>query len=331
MQKSDLKQKLLQGVNRVEQSMKNIAKSKNVVVGIIDEGKFLAQIDIEEYIDILRKEGYEVDVVKTYTGIDPRKKPKKGEKIIKENLLSDFRMYRIFKNTKKTDVMQIELDFIKHASDIDKNYRQGFVAAKYRDLAESNEDSWYNTYKTILEEFSSKDADIVYAKEHWGELSVEDKKKFITETNKKYRNLICENPKDFVINWDEVKNIGGDAAYISQRLGKDKKSENEIVSDVYRYATPESWTRDPLDDFTSTLKNIIHENIHYGQDIGKTDMPKYLLDYNEEHYILPKDVPETEKMEFAVPAYFLQPLESEAKRVDVQIMKGILKKIGKDK
>ena len=295
----------------------NPKKAKNVAIGFIDESKFLNRdVSIEDYIEILKKEGYNVELHSTNIGINP---------MIRDEV--EVRTFQISKYTDETDVAKLELDFIKNASDIDKNYRQGFVALKYNDIVKNNPDSWYNTYKTILEDYSSQDADIVYAKENWGKMSVEDKKKFITETNQKYRNLICENPKECVINWDKAKSIGGDASYDSQRLGINKKSENDIVSDVYSYSTPQSSPRRPDEDFTKTLRNIVHENIHYGQDVGKSDIPTYLLEYNDENYINPMNVPESQKFLGITPAYNLQPLEIEAKGRDARIVTGILEKM----
>lgn len=43
-------------------------------------------------------------------------------------------------------------------------------------------------------------------------------------------------------------------------------------------------------DFKSTLDAILHENYHFSQDIGKTEMPDWLIDFNRDHYIKPHSV-----------------------------------------
>lgn len=311
------------------QHIKKTPTSKKVVVGLIDERKFVAQIDIEDYIQTLRQQGYDIEVIETYTALDTKKfgqniTETKNYKAAEAASQSEFRIFRISTNTESTDMAQIDMDFINHASDIDKNYRQGFVAQKYRKIAVEDEDSWYNTYKTILEEYSSKDADILYAKEHWKDMDIEAKKHFIEETNQKFRNLICEDPKSCTINWGAAEELGGDASYDPQRLGSSALSESDIQSDTYAYSIPHHRST-----FENTLLNIIHENLHYGQDIGKTDMPKYLLDHNTDNYILPRDIPGIETYGFSKPAYTLQPLEIEAKVADHKILQGILEHMEK--
>ena len=314
---------------RAIQHIKKTPTSKKVVVGLIDERQFVAQIDIEDYIQTLRQQGYDVEVIETYTALDTKKfgqnvRGNTNYKAAEAASQSEFRIFRISTTTESTDMAQIDMDFINHASDIDKNYRQGFVAQKYRKIAVEDEDSWYNTYKTILEEYSSKDADILYAKEHWKDMDIEAKKRFIEETNQKFRNLICEDPKSCTINWGAAEDLGGDASYDPQRLGSSALSESDIQSDTYAYSIPHRRST-----FEETLLNIIHENLHYGQDIGKTDMPKYLLDHNTDNYILPRDIPGIETYGFSKPAYTLQPLEIEAKVADHKILQGVLEHMEK--
>lgn len=261
-----INQALRQADNLVQQP-----KSTGVLVGVLDEG-FMPSVQMDDFIKQLEKEGFRVEQAGDHMGK---------------------KTYKVFSDTgNNVDIELLQKQFLANATEKDKKARLAALGLYY-DSAKADPDSWYKTYKEVMTEYLLNDPDVIEAKKNWYKMSEWDRYKFTNQTNRKIRHLIEENP--LPVSYGRPTK-GANASYGAQRLGskatKELEAGAEIDYDMYFF--------DPKSDFESLLGGIVHENYHYSQDIGKSDIPKWLLDYNIDNY----NNGATSVME-----YFAQPIE----------------------
>lgn len=221
------------------------------VIGMLDES-LMTSVNMDDFIQDLEREGFHVE----YTGNN-----KLGKK-----------QYRILASADSdVDIEKMQMRLLKNASETDRDARLAAVGL-VSDRAEP--DKWYDTYETIATNYLLNDPDVEIAYKNWRNMSEWERYKFVNQTNRKIRHLITESP--LPVEYRRIEGVGA-AAYDTQRLGAQAKQFSEIDYDVYRFNPKE-------DDFATMIDNLVHENYHYSQDIGKTDIPKSVLDYNEDHY-----------------------------------------------
>ncbi len=221
-------------------------------IGFLDEG-FMPSIKMDDFIADLEKEGYRIE----YAGDHMGKKT-----------------YKIFADIDNdADIELAQRRLLQSASDRDKDARLAAVGMYY----DPRRTDWYNTYKEITTEYLLNDPDVVAAQRNWDQMSEWERYKFTSQTNRKIRRLINEDPLSVSYKRPDA---GAAAAYEPQRMGSEAAKQLEkgvsIDYDTYYF--------NPNTDFENLLGDIVHENYHYSQDIGKAETPKWLLDYNIDNY-----------------------------------------------
>ena len=127
----------------------------------------------------------------------------------------------------------------------------------------------------------SHDADVEKARKNWDNMSEWDKYKFEHQTNRKIRRFI--NPEATPAGYEMTPEFAA-AAYNPQRIGSEAEKTAKALDGVDLYnINPKN------DTFEKAMENLVHENYHYAQDIGKTETPKWLLDFNMDNYTISKE------------------------------------------
>lgn len=227
--------------------------SSQKVIGFLDEG-FMPSVKMDDFITDLEKEGYRIEYNGDYMGK---------------------KTYKIFADADKdADIELIQKQLLKNASDNDKDARLAAVGMYYDPRSP---DSWYDAYKEMTTTYLLNDPDVAAAQRNWSQMSEWEKYKFTNQTNRKIRHLISEDPLPVSYKRPDA---GAAASYGPQRMGtkQTKELENGKVIDYDTYYF------NPNQDFEDVLGDIVHENYHYSQDIGKAETPKWLLDYNMDNY-----------------------------------------------
>ena len=144
-----------------------------------------------------------------------------------------------------------------------------------------NPESWYTQYDESVREMLSHDADVEKARKNWDNMSEWDKYKFEHQTNRKIRRFI--NPEATPAGYEMTPEFAA-AAYNPQRIGSEAEKTAKALDGVDLYnINPKN------DTFEKAMENLVHENYHYAQDIGKTETPKWLLDFNMDNYTISKE------------------------------------------
>ena len=265
--------------------------TKRTKIGFLDT-TFITKLDTDDFIKNLEKDGYSVEIV--------------GQK-------GPYKLYDIFTNAEKDiDIEQLQKDFLKQASsNADKDVRLTALGNYYAYLEHDAPDSWYNTYEEIITSYLSQDPDIAQAYTNWHKMSTTERFDFIDKTNRKIRHLISEEP--LIVSYNRPPNNGA-ASYNPSRIGS---TAQLLGHDTYGFR-PESQDR-----FEDILDNLIHENYHYCQDIGKTQLPKWLADFNLDNYIQPN--------EHLLSEYKVQPLERPAQAIGKKVSKNVLNNLIKQR
>lgn len=237
------------------------------IIGFLDEGK-MSDYDIDDVIKSLEKEGYRVEYIRTYDGAQ-------GEQYRQYKIVSDI--------DTDVEIKPVERVFIDNAlNEGDLDLRLAAVGLK-DDLTRRDPDSWYEIYRQLVVEDLSKDPEVQEAYANWKTMSEWDRYEFIDRTNRKIRHKIDK--QALPVSYERTPK-GAGASYVPQRHGSDAKVDlakgKTIDMDEYTFRTDL--------DFKSTLGAILHENYHFSQDIGKTEMPDWLIDFNRDHYIKPHGV-----------------------------------------
>jgi hypothetical protein len=241
---------------------------------------------MDDFIQQLQKEGYRVEYLRTFYGS---------------------RQFQIVAETDGVaDINLLQKKFLDNASVTDKDARLGAIGYLDYQTAKGNPDSWYNTYNELVTAYLNNDPDIMKAYNNWDNMSEYERYQFIDQTNRKIRRLINENPLPV-----SYTSAPKGASYGINRIGtkaKDKLSKGyEIDFDEYTFRTDQ--------DFKTTLNQVIHENYHYSQDIGKSDTPDWLLDYNADNYVNSNGI---------IGNYNVQPIERPALQIGRNISKSVI-------
>lgn len=238
------------------------ATSKQLI-GQFDE-LLMPSTNIDDFAETLQKEGY---IIERY------------EKVHPFNEKSKVRAFRIYANAGSSggDIQTLQYEFMKKATDADKNARLASSGNIYWPLATS--DSPAVRYKEMVVEALKNDPEVKEAFENWEKMTARQKYEFEDRTNRKIRRLISGENKP-PVSYVRVENPATDgASYLPQRIGKDAKSVVDF--DEYSLNQYKEFT------FRETLDNRIHENYHNFQDLGKSDISKDILDYNLDNYVRP--------------------------------------------
>ncbi len=272
--------KLATGAKAVKAAT-NVDVSKMKQIALLDE-RYLSRIDdVDAYIIQLESQGYRIEQIGARTGIGW-----KGTKT--------YRQFAVYKDT--DDIEAAQKAFLAAAGDkTDAAYRRTFITNVYTRDMKNNPDSWMNTYDELVTGYLANDADVIAARKNWSRMSDTEKQTFIAQTNDKIRGLITENVPDAEIRIMNGDNVAG-ASFDPVRL----ETGADVTIDRYNYSTEES--------FDNILESLIHENKHFGQDVGKSDLPRWLLADNimDGNYWMP----ESRNM-LPDELYLWQPVEAE--------------------
>ncbi len=225
----------------------------DVIIGRFSTDQFETQEHMNVFINRLVAQGYQCSHLGSFMGYYNTKRIH----INKPN-------HEYIITVNDGDVEQRQREFISMAeNDLDALYRQSSVANIYLAQAYRDPDSWMNKYSDMVVDFFTYDADVQNAKKHWSTMSNIERQKFIAHANDKIRGLIAERVPNAEINLID-KTTGYAAAYAPQR-----QNNKNIQTDIYYHNTTQ--------DFEYILENLIHENKHYAQDLGLTDLPTWLI------------------------------------------------------
>ena len=296
--KSKIAQKLSKGDNvlrsdgevvKLSKASKYTGKSKGGYIGYLFEG-FTPSDQLDVFIKQLEKEGYHIEPGEDYMNL---------------------KSYRIFSDTgSDVDIESLQKQFLANATGNDKNIRL-VALGKYYDNVLLEPNSWLNTYKNVVTNYVLNDPDIMEAQRNWENMSEWDRYVFMDRTNRKIRHLVAETP--LPVSYSRPSK-GANASYGVQRLGS---SATKYLNSGAKPDYDEYFFDPKNSDFYSAISGIVHENYHYSQDIGKSDIPKWLLDYNIDNYIYNTH---------SYMEYLVQPIERRVRSLGEDVAKVLTKK-----
>ena len=248
-------------------------------IGLLEE-PFVGKNNMPDVIKKLEQDGFRVEPVKQNYGNGLEH--------------TNYRIYAI----DEPDVEKAQKKLLESAStSVDRDARLASVGIYYKQPEKLSD--WSSLYEQSATELLLKDPDVAKARANWDNMDEYERWKFEHQTNRKIRRQLI-NEDATPVAYERIEGDG--AAYTMQRTGSEAQQTAKKLDGFDGYAVnPKEQT------FERAIESIVHENYHYAQDVGKTEVPKWLLDYNLDNYT-------TTGAGFIGP-YHRQPLEVNAQSI----------------
>lgn len=279
-------------VNTVFHNMSNSAdittvaslpKSEERIGVLVEIG--LKESDVPDIIRNLEKDGFRVEV--TEDDIIPGKK-----------------IYYIFADN-ESDIEKAQKKLLETASSTtDRNARLAAVGQYYNPRSTFG----YNEYKNSVTELLLNDPDIETTYKNWENMSEYEKWQFEHRTNRKIRRQLI-NKDAMPVAYGRVTDPRAKASYGPQRIGSEAEQTAKMLDGYDKYAVNPG-----KDTFFDAIESLTHENYHYKQDMGGTEIPKWLLDFNVDNYSI-----EQEGLGGFYGTYQQQPVEVGVKKLGTDV------------